>query len=816
MPRGRRARFGGRGRERTGWPLPAAVLFAVLCGVAQVGMWPVWARAALVGLAAAALLPQVRDWVKQRDARAGALAGRAVTVPGHSDRLPLVREAESAQLRVHSTVVAVPYIERDVQQQVGEALGPGGAVLLVGHSMAGKTRLAAHVVRQRFPDAALLIPESGKALRDLVIDLDLDVAGVVVWLDDLERFLAPYGLTTILLDRLTSGNAILVATIRSEERDKIYLPQDTIRPSGWEVLDRFERQDGDGFTRIDVPRRNTAAELDRIRAAVTNPHILDQILDVVQQCGLAEFLGAGPPAVDKFECGETSEQVGYALVRVAVDWRRCGLTRAVPKTVLVTPGLVAIYLAGWPEDPRSREALDRGLRWATGEINATVALLGRRFADPADSSVEAFEALDYLVEHVARAGGAVPERLWQVSLDEAGPSEWLGLGYAAYRSTNLAVAEQAFGKAAEAGDGEAMSHLGVLLQRRGRLEEAEAWYRRAANASHAEAGGREVMTHLGVLLQRRGRLEEAEAWYRRAAKARDREAMTHLGVLLQRRGRPEEAEAWYRRAASAGHGEAMHRLGVLLQQWGRLEEAETWYRRMAQAGDGRAMHDLGVLLGLRGELGEAETWCRRAAAGGHIEAMFSLGARLVQWGRWDEAAVWYGRAAHAGHAEAMFGLGWLLQHVNLGEVLRRRGELVEAETTAETWYRRAAEAGHAEAMTELGKEVVYRRGDLFEAATWYRRAAEAGEAGGMNNLGLLLEYRPGERDEAETWFRRAAEAGHSEAMFNLGALLRGRDESGEAETWYRRAAAAGHSGAKHSLWWLLQRRGESEEGLPPG
>ena len=239
--------------------------------------------------------------------------------------------------------------------------------------------------------------------------------------------------------------------------------------------------------------------------------------------------------------------MGYALVRVAVDWRRCGLTRAVPKTVLVTPGLVAIYLAGWPEDPRSREALDRGLRWAAGEINATVALLGRRFADPADSSVEAFEALDYLVEHVARAGGAVPEQLWQVSLDEARPSEWMGLGYAAYRSTNLAVAEQAFGKAAEAGDGEAMTHLGVLLQRRGRSEEAEAWYRRAANAGHAEAGGREVMTHLGVLLQRRGRLEEAEAWYRRAAKARDREAMTHLGVLLQRRGgrrrpRPGTAE----------------------------------------------------------------------------------------------------------------------------------------------------------------------------------------------------------------------------------------------------------------------------------
>ena len=54
------------------------------------------------------------------------------------------------------------------------------------------------------------------------------------------------------------------------------------------MLDRFERQDGEGFTRIDVQRRNTAAELVRIRKAVTDPHLLD----AVQHCGLAEFLGA--------------------------------------------------------------------------------------------------------------------------------------------------------------------------------------------------------------------------------------------------------------------------------------------------------------------------------------------------------------------------------------------------------------------------------------------------------------------------------------------------------------------------------------------
>jgi membrane protein YdbS with pleckstrin-like domain len=205
MGSGRRARFGGRGRERAWWLLAAAVLFAVLWAVAQALKWSGWALAVLGGLAAAAALvvPELRARFKQDDTRA-ALVERAVTVPGGPARLPLMREAGLAQLRVHTAQVQVPYVQRDAEQTVAETLGPGRAVLLVGHSMAGKTRLAAQVVHQRFPDAPLLVPESGQALRDLV-DEGLDPGGVVVWLDDLERFLGPDGLTLGLLARLTSA-----------------------------------------------------------------------------------------------------------------------------------------------------------------------------------------------------------------------------------------------------------------------------------------------------------------------------------------------------------------------------------------------------------------------------------------------------------------------------------------------------------------------------------------------------------------------------------------------------------------------------------
>src|SRR5688500_15745315 len=133
MSSGRQARFGGRGRERTWWLLAAAVLFAVLWAIAQVLAWPLWARATFAGLAAAVLVvPELRARFKQDDSRA-ALVERAVTVPGGPGRLPLVREVGLAQLRVHAAQVQVPYVQRDVQHAVAQALGPGRAVLLVGH-----------------------------------------------------------------------------------------------------------------------------------------------------------------------------------------------------------------------------------------------------------------------------------------------------------------------------------------------------------------------------------------------------------------------------------------------------------------------------------------------------------------------------------------------------------------------------------------------------------------------------------------------------------------------------------------------------------
>ena len=229
-----------------------------------------------------------------------------------------------------------------------------------------------------------------------------------MWLDDLERFLGADGLTVGLLHNLTSGRAIVVGTIRAHAMDT-YRPGDELRPPEWEVLQ--------AFTQIDLKRRLSQTERGWVRATVIDPGVLA----AVQRYGLAEYLGAGPEAIDKFTKGETIQPVGQALVRAAVDWRRTGLTRPIPRKILATPAMASIYLAERPEVPRSEQALDQGLDWATAKINETVALLGPIFTDPDDV---AFEAFDYLVDHLTLAGASIPDPVWRVSLHEALPTEW--------------------------------------------------------------------------------------------------------------------------------------------------------------------------------------------------------------------------------------------------------------------------------------------------------------------------------------------------------------------------------------------------------
>ncbi|WP_345125906.1 hypothetical protein [Streptomyces chiangmaiensis] len=79
--------------------------------------------------------------------------------------------------------------------------------------------------------------------------------------------------------------------------------------------------------------------------------------------------------------------------------------------------------------------------------------------------------------------------------------------------------------------------------------EVERWVRVAA-----QAGNTEAMRHLGRCLEEQGSDQEAEHWYRTAAHAGDVLAMTDLGNLLVRNGDPIEGAEWHDRSRVSAYG----------------------------------------------------------------------------------------------------------------------------------------------------------------------------------------------------------------------------------------------------------------------
>ncbi len=238
-------------------------------------------------------------------------------------------------------------------------------------------------------------------------------------------------------------------------------------------------------------------------------------------------------------------------------------------------------------------------------------------------------------------------------------------------------------------DADAHSNLGNVLGDLGRLDEAEACYRRALRIDPHNAN---VLSNLGITLGDLGRLDEAEACYRRALKIKPAIAEVHinLGKILGDSGRLAEAEACYRRALkiNSGIAEAHGNLGNIFRKLGRLDEAEACYRQAVRIKPNyaEAHHNLGNILRDMERLDEAEACCRRALEikPSYVEAYHNLGNVLQKLGQLDKAIACYRRTLEIkpDYVEAynnlLFGSNYLPNQspAQLLAEARRYGELV--------------------------------------------------------------------------------------------------------------------------------------------
>lgn len=147
--------------------LAGAVVVAVRCAVVLAVVAVVLARWAgpssvLLGLAAVSavgglLLTRLQAEAKRRDERSALLAAstRTLDESGGQER---VRDVDLLRLGVHRAHVELEYIRRDVEAELLTLINTGAPVLVVGHSMAGKTRMTAQVLRDHFGDRPILLP----------------------------------------------------------------------------------------------------------------------------------------------------------------------------------------------------------------------------------------------------------------------------------------------------------------------------------------------------------------------------------------------------------------------------------------------------------------------------------------------------------------------------------------------------------------------------------------------------------------------------------------------------------------------------------
>lgn len=536
-----------------------------------------------------------------------------------------------------------------------------------------------------------LIAPRGRSVLPEAIELAVRMPRCVLWLDNAERFLGPDGLTRTNVARVIGGGGhhrIVLATIRSAEMARY---TDTAHPDAADAAE--DRLVLEQATPLRLRRPLTVAEHERALTRAWDQRIADA-LDHADEYGLAEYLAAGPELVNDWEnAWEAGHPRAAALIAAAVDCRRAGLTRPLPRTLLET--LHEDYLALRGGELLGPEPLEEAWAWATRPRRATTALI-RPCADP-NGEPRAVEVFDYLVDATQRdmtLGSRVPEQTLTGALAESDATEADQIGVIAYEYGHYELAAQAFERA----HGMNSANLGpehpytltnrsnrvVILGFLARFEEAEAEARAVLEIRTRTLGLEHPDTlvgraNLASALGKRGDYAQAEAQARTALEAFTRvlgpnhisslATRNNLANVLHQQGRYEEAETEARaalegrtRVLGADHADTLlshHNLGWTLNSLGRYTEAEVEVRvalggfvRGLGAEHPRTFTTRGlladVLAGL-GRLEEAETEARaaldvktRALGPEHIDVLDSrseLGILLRRLERYEEAAA---------------------------------------------------------------------------------------------------------------------------------------------------------------------------------
>jgi hypothetical protein len=431
----------------------AVVVGALLALVA--GVWLPGPAAAAVGSVVAASIFGVTSShgtrLLAKRARQRDLMPEHLVSATASGRLRRVRDLDDPiALRVHPAALlrqpggdadrVPPYIRRDIHRELEQAVTRGGFIVVTGDSTAGKTRAAYEVLRASLPDHYLIAPAGREAL-ETAVPVVSEHKRCVVWLDDLERFLGPGGLTPTSVHRMLGDDdrrVLLLATMRSAEFDRYSARTESVLGESERESWRVTRDVLAQAVVLEMRRQWSVEELDRAQGFADDPRIRGA-LATAGSFGLAEILAAGPELVQDWRNAwrTGAHPTGAALVSAAVDCRRAGVHDPVPERLLVE--LAEDYLARQGGALLRPEPLAEALAWATEPSHGTSSLLSPTNQD------NHYLAFDYLIDLPGLA--AVPRRTWDILIERATPEQAFAIGVAAQQRFQFHIAVTAHQKA---------------------------------------------------------------------------------------------------------------------------------------------------------------------------------------------------------------------------------------------------------------------------------------------------------------------------------------------------------------------------------
>lgn len=742
-------------RELSWWLAVPLVIFAAGAAIVPRVGWPVWATLilAIVCAAGAGAFLFAKERAKASDVSAGIRQQSMRTNGPDGANAPIAKTIPLSTWGVHESLVGVPYLERDAEDEVIAAFEEQQPVLVLGDSMAGKTRMASKLIQELYPNRPVIVPDVPDGVAT-IMNAGETPQESVIWLDDLERFLAdPKNLKTKWIEDLQEADNVIIATMR-ESFYEGFQPSKELSRTQWQTLRRFRT----------VRLKNDSEERRKLAAKSPIPRISEGIL----KYGLGTYVGGGFLAIERLETGRTTNPIGAALVCAAIDWQRSGISDTIPEATALA--LVDAYIE--ESDPRlAPEDMASGRAWATDRAAG-----GGAFRLLTQTEEGAWRPFDYLVDHFALSGKPLPNRLWNaVAQADASAGRLNNAGLIASFAGEGTAATTLFERAAALGDPEAMANLATNFARQDRLSEAEELHRQSADAGSAHG-----MTGLGVLLLRRGNIAEAESLFRQAAITGDGDAMANLGFILMRRGDTAEGTEWYRCSANAGSGLGMTNYGMQLERSGRTAEAEALYRAAMSRRNGAGMYQLARLLAGEGKTAEIEVLLQQAVELDNPAAMSWLAAIEDAKGEHDEAKRLYAKAADRDDAVGL---------AVIGKAMTEQGQYEEAEKL----LIRSANHGLTFGIHCLGVFLA-RTGRLEEAKVQYGLAIADGDIQSMVNLGALL-WDEDEKLEAEALFWKAADLGSTQAMCLLAEELSQQGKEEAAGDLLKKAASLGDSGA---------------------